>query len=72
MNRHRTKLIRENDYLAEVEVELLEEADPPGWGPYYNLEDALKLDDVRNALRAGDVARARPLARNIYRLHLIA
>ena len=39
-----------------------------GWTPYLSLEDAYKLDDVRDALRAGDVKRAFQLAGRIYRL----
>ncbi|MFM7791207.1 MAG: hypothetical protein ACKO90_24910 [Microcystis panniformis] len=35
--------------MAEVEVELIET--PEGWSPYLSLEDAQKLDDVREALR---------------------
>ena len=51
--RNRTKLIHEGNYVAEVEVELLQE--PDGWAPYLSLEDAYRLDDVRDALRRGDV-----------------
>ena len=53
--RKRTKLIHEGSYVAEVDVELLEE--PEGWSPYLSLEDAYRLDDVREALRRGDVRR---------------
>ena len=52
----RTKLILEGRYVAEVDVELLEE--PEGWSPYLSLEDAYRLDDVREALRRGDVKAA--------------
>ena len=52
----RTKSIREGGYVAEVEVELLEE--PEGWSPYLSIEDAYRLDEVREALRRGDVAAA--------------
>lgn len=54
--RQRTKLVHEGSYVAEVEVELLEE--PEGWSPYLSLEDAYRLDDVREALRRGDVKTA--------------
>ena len=54
--RKRTKLVHEGSYVAEVEVELLEE--PEGWSPYLSLEDAYRLDDVREALRRGDVKTA--------------
>jgi len=50
--RKRTKLIQEGRYVAEVEVELVE--DETGWSPYLSTEDAYKLDDVRETLRRGD------------------
>ena len=53
--RHHTKLVREGDYVAEVEMELIESG--TGWSPYLSLEDAYKLDDVRDALRRGRLAR---------------
>ena len=57
MNRRkRTKLVHEGNYVAEVDVEILEE--PGGWAPYLSLEDAYRLDDVREALRRGDVRTA--------------
>lgn len=62
MNRHkRIKLVQEGHYVAEVDVELLE--DETGWSPYLSTEDALKLDDVREALRRRDFSRASSLAR---------
>lgn len=51
--RSRAKLVHEGQYVAEVDVELLETEDE--WSPYLSLEDAYKLDDVREALRRGDV-----------------
>jgi len=51
--RHRTKLVHEGQYIAEVNVELIETADE--WSPCISLEDAYKLDDVREALRQGNV-----------------
>ncbi len=54
--RRRTKLVREGNYVAEVDVELLEE--PEGRSPYLSVEDAYRLDDVRQALRQGDVKTA--------------
>lgn len=59
--RHKTKLVHEGQYVAEVDVELLDTGD--GWSPYLSLEDAYKLDDVREALRRGDVRSAGRLAR---------
>jgi len=67
MNRRSTtRLVREGDLVAEVGVTLLESEG--GWTPYLSLKDSYKLDDVRDALRAGDVRRAAKLANHIYRL----
>ena len=55
------KLVHEGEYAAEVEVELLD-ADE-GWSPYLSLDDAQRLDDVREALRKGDIQSASRLAR---------
>ena len=52
----RKKLIHEGQYLAEVNVELLVTDDE--WSPYLTVEDAYKLDDVREALKKGDTATA--------------
>jgi hypothetical protein len=41
MNRRRTMLIREGEYVIEVEVELGDS--PEGWGPYLSLADAQRL-----------------------------
>src|SRR2546427_2014947 len=59
--RRHTKFVREGSYAAEVDVELIEEEN--GWSPYLSLDDARKLDDVREALRRGDLKAASPLAR---------
>jgi hypothetical protein len=50
------KLIHQGRYAAEVPVELIE--DDTGWSPYLSVEDARKLDQVRSALREGDIAAA--------------
>ena len=67
--RHRTKLIHEGQYAAEVDVELIESAEE--WAPYLSLEDAQKLDAVREALRQGEIKRASQLAR-IFKLTPVA
>lgn len=67
--RTRTKLVHEGRYVAEVEVELLETEDE--WSPYLSLEDAYKLDDVREALRRGDVKAAAQHAK-VYALTPVA
>ena len=55
------KLVHEGKYVAEIDVELIDTDE--GWSPYLSLEDAHKLDDVREALRRGDVKSAAQLAR---------
>ena len=63
--KRRTKLVREGQYAAEVDVGLI--YDETGWEPYLLLEDAQKLDDVREALRQGDLSKASQLGR-VFRL----
>jgi hypothetical protein len=54
-----TRLIEENGYIAKVPVTLIYESDDPtNWGPYLSAGDALKLDEVRSALRRGDIQAA--------------
>ena len=59
--RRQTKLVHEGQYVAEVDVDLID-ADED-WSPYLSLNDAYKLDDVRDALRHRDLAAATRLAR---------
>jgi hypothetical protein len=58
-------MVREGQYAAEVEVEV--EVEPieteDDWSPSLSLDDAYRLDDVREALRRGDVQAASRLAR---------
>jgi hypothetical protein len=61
-----TRLVREGEFVAEVAIELIDAEG--GWVPYMSLEDANKLDDVRQALRTGDIRRAARLAAHLYRL----
>ena len=63
--RHHTKLVREGPYAAEVEVELIDAEE--GWAPYLSPSDASRLDEVREALRRGDVLAASRLGR-VFRL----
>ena len=64
-----TKLIHEGQYAAEVDIYLITTDDE--WSPYISMEDAYKLDDVRQALRQGDLETAARLAR-VFRLTPIA
>lgn len=59
--RHHTKLVYEGNYVAKVDVELIDSN--TGWSPYISLDDAYKLDDVRDALRRGNIKKAASLAR---------
>ncbi|MFZ2630477.1 MAG: hypothetical protein WA081_22815 [Desulfosalsimonadaceae bacterium] len=67
--RHKTKYIHEGQYVAEVDVELIDTTE--GWSPYLSIEEALKLDDVKAALRRGDLKAASKAAR-LYRMQPIA
>jgi len=67
--RKKSKYVHEGQYVAEVDVELLE--DETGWSPYLSVEDAYKLDDVRDALRRGDIEAATKYGR-IYELRPVA
>lgn len=67
--RHHTKLVREGNYVAEVEVELIETDE--GWSPYLSLEGAEKLDAVRKALRQGEIEKACQMG-HVFRLMPIA
>ena len=67
--RKKSKYVHEGQYVAEVEVVLVE--DDTGWSPYLSVEDAYKLDDVRDALRQGDLESAATYGR-IYELRPLA
>ncbi len=67
--RKKIKYIHEGGYMAEVEVELIVHENE--WSPYLKIEDAYKLDDVREALKCGDLETAAENA-VIYELHPLA
>ena len=67
--RMKTKYVHEGHYVAEVEVALIE--DETGWSPYLSVEDAYRLDDVRDALRQGNLDSAARYGR-IYELRAVA
>jgi hypothetical protein len=69
MRRKKTKYVHEGTYVAEMDVELL--VDESGWSPYLGVEDANRLDDVRDALRRGDLKTAARFGR-IYELRPVA
>jgi len=59
--RQHKKLVHEGQFVAEVDVELIDAEE--GWAPYLSLADSNKLDKVRQALRQGDIKTASQLAR---------
>lgn len=63
------KLVHEGEYVAEVDVELIDTGE--GWSPYLSLDDAHKLDKVREALHEKDLKSASKWAR-IYTLTPVA
>jgi len=66
--RRKTKYVHEGQYVAEVDVDLIEEEG--AWSPYLSIDDAYKLDDVRDALRRGDLVSASQYGR-IFELRLV-
>ncbi|MBN1314708.1 MAG: hypothetical protein JXA42_04550 [Anaerolineales bacterium] len=67
--RRQVKLLKEGKYIAQVDLELIYTDED--WSPYLSLDDALKLDEVRDALRKGDLQLASKYAR-IYELTPVA
>jgi len=67
--RRHVKFVHEGQFVAEVEVDLIESE--ASWAPYLSLEDGYKLDDVREALRRGDIKAAAQFGR-IYGLKPLA
>lgn len=67
--RRHTKFIHEGGFVAEVEVDVIESED--SWAPYLSLDDAHRLDEVREALRRGDIEAAARFGR-VYELKLLA
>ena len=64
-SRKKTKFVHEGQYVAEVAVDVIESEQ--GWSPTINVEDAYKLDDVREALRTGNLKAAAQYGR-VYEL----
>ena len=58
--RNHSKLVHEGQYVAEVDIEWIDTDE--GWSPYLSLDDAQKIDNVRDALRRGDIKSAIRLA----------
>ncbi len=69
MSRMVKRLVHVGKYVAEVQVDNI--PDDEAWGPYISLDDALKLERVEKALRAGDLKAAGAEAR-VYELKPVA
>ena len=69
-SRQHTKMIHEGKYIAEVEITLINTTDDD-WAPYLSLEDALKIDSIRESLRNNDIKTAKETAK-IYLLSEVA
>lgn len=67
--RKTTRLVHEGRYAAEVNIELIESDHE--WSPYLSFADAKKLDEVRLALRRGDLKAAAAHGR-VYELKPVA
>jgi hypothetical protein len=64
-----TKVVLEGEYAAEIDVELL--IDDDGWSPYLTVEDAMRLETIRELLRQADLQAAAKLGR-VFRLVPVA
>ena len=64
-SRKMVKFVHEGQYVAEVTVEVTESEQ--GWSPTISVQDAYKLDDVREALKAGNLKAAAQYGR-VYEL----
>ena len=67
--RPKTKYIHEGQFVAEVEVEVIE--DDSSWSPYLSVADTTRLDQAREALRRGDLKAAASIGR-VYKLEPVA
>jgi len=70
--RKQTKYLHEGHYVAQVEIELIDSTNiNSGWSPAMSLDTAYLLDDIRLALREGNIKRASQYAR-IFEMQQIA
>ena len=63
------RLIQAGKFVAEVTVESI--PDDEAWGPYLSVDDALNLQRVEKALKAGDLKAAAREAR-VYEMTPVA
>lgn len=67
-SRRKIKFVHQGQYVAEVAVEVSDTDD--SWSPTISLDDAYKLDEVRDALKQGDLKAAARYGR-VYELRPI-
>jgi len=67
--RQKTKYVHAGGFVAEVDVEVMD--DETGWSPYLSVDDAKKLDEVREALQEGDTESASEFGK-IYEMKLVS
>jgi len=70
IKKRQVKLIHEGEFVAQVEVEFIYVNE--GWSPYLSLDDAQRLDDIREALRRGDFEAAIAQTARVFRLTPVA
>lgn len=63
------KLLHEGRYAVEIPIDLIE--DDHEWAPFVSAADVRKLDEVRLALRSGDLAAAAKLGK-VFELRPVA
>ncbi len=68
-NRKHTKFLHEGKYVAEVEIEIVDNENY--WSPYISLDDAFKLDTVRELLRNENIEEAKKYGK-VYLLKPVA
>lgn len=59
------KIIKEGTFLAEIDIHLIDT--DSDWSPCISIEDVVKIDEVRDALRKGELSIASKYAK-IYSL----
>lgn len=67
----KTKYLHVGNYVAAVDVDLVDAELTDEWGPYLSMDDAYLLDDVRELLKQGQITEAARKAR-VYTLTPVA
>lgn len=67
-SRRKIKFVHQGQYVAEVAIEVSDTDN--SWSPTISLDDAYKLDEVRDALKQGDLKAAARYGR-VYELRPI-